>query len=115
MNRKERRAGVSGAGGQRGSALAEMFGAALAQHQRGALAEAERRYRYLLTLFPKHADSLHNLGLIVLNGGNATAAIDLFERALAISDRTAEYHYNTALAWRALNRADKVAACAGVT
>jgi tetratricopeptide (TPR) repeat protein/SAM-dependent methyltransferase len=110
MNRKERRAGVSGAGGQRGSALAEMFGAALAKHQRGALAEAERRYRYLLTLFPKHADSLHNLGLIVLNGGNVAGAIDLFERALAINDRTAEYHYNIALAWRALNRTDKVAA-----
>jgi tetratricopeptide (TPR) repeat protein/SAM-dependent methyltransferase len=109
MNRKERRAGVSGAGGQRGSALAEMFDAALAQHQRGALAEAERRYRYLLTLFPKHADSLHNLGLIALNGGNAAAAVDLFERALAINDRTAEYHYNIALAWRALNRSDKVA------
>jgi tetratricopeptide (TPR) repeat protein/2-polyprenyl-3-methyl-5-hydroxy-6-metoxy-1,4-benzoquinol methylase len=109
MNRKERRAGVSGAGGERRSALAEMFGAALAQHQRGALAEAERRYRYLLTLYPKHADSLHNLGLIVLNGGNATAAVDLFERAIAINDRTAEYHYNIALAWRALNRADKVA------
>jgi tetratricopeptide (TPR) repeat protein/SAM-dependent methyltransferase len=87
-----------------------MFGAALALHQSGALAEAERRYRYLLTLFPKHADSLHNLGLIVLNGGNAAAAVDLFERALAINDRTAEYHYNIALAWRALNRADKVAA-----
>ncbi len=110
MNRKERRAGVSGAGGQRGSALAEMFGAALAQHQRGALAEAERRYRYLLTLYPKHADSLHNLGLIALNTGNAAAAVELFERALAINDRTAEYHYNIALAWRALDRADKVAA-----
>jgi tetratricopeptide (TPR) repeat protein/SAM-dependent methyltransferase len=110
MNRKERRAGVSGAGGQRSSALAEMFSTAVAQHQRGAFAEAEQRYRHLLTLFPNHADSLHNLGLIALNGGNAATAVELFERAIAVNDRTAEYHYNIALAWRALNRADKVAA-----
>src|ERR1700734_3934652 len=101
MNRKERRAsGRPGAATRApavataSAALAEMFGAAVALHQRGAFAEAERRYRYLLTLFPNHADSLHNLGLIALNGGNATAAVELFERAIAVNDRTAEYHYN---------------------
>jgi len=119
MTRKQRQAsGLPGAGDPRGSAghtaraapLAGLFADAVAQHQRGALAEAERRYRYILTLYPKHADSLHNLGLIALHGGNAAAAVELFESAIAVNDRTAEYHYNIALAWRALDRMDQVAA-----
>src|ERR1700692_2889373 len=103
MNREQRRAsGPPGAGPQFGSAaaaapagtLAELFGAAVAQH----------RYRHILTLSPAHADSLHNLGLIALHRGDATAAVDLIGKAIEANDRTAEYHYNIALAWRALNR-----------
>jgi len=89
--------------------IAEQFGAAVAHHQRGALAEAERRYRYILAQVPAHADSLHNLGLIALNSGNAAAAVDLIEKAIAADNRRAEYHYNIALAWRALGRPDQVA------
>ena len=76
----------------------------------GALAEAERRYRYILAQVPAHADSLHNLGLIALNSGNAAAAVDLIGKAIAADNRRAEYHYNIALAWRALGRPDQVAA-----
>ena len=90
--------------------IAEQFGAAVAHHQRGALAEAERRYRYILAQVPAHADSLHNLGLIALNSGNAAAAVDLIGKAIAADNRRAEYHYNIALAWRALGRPDQVAA-----
>jgi tetratricopeptide (TPR) repeat protein/SAM-dependent methyltransferase len=90
--------------------VAEQFGAAVAHHQRGAFAEAERRYRYILAQVPAHADSLHNLGLIALNSGNAAAAVDLIEKAIAADNRRAEYHYNIALAWRALGRPDQVAA-----
>jgi tetratricopeptide (TPR) repeat protein/SAM-dependent methyltransferase len=119
MNREQRRAaGRPGAKPAAGSAattasaatLAELFGTALARHQSGALAEAERQYRHILTLFPRHADSLHNLGLIAMQAGNATAAVELIGRAININGRIAEYHYNIALAWRALNRMDEVAA-----
>ncbi len=89
--------------------LAELFGAAVAHHRTGAIAEAERRYRHILTLSPCHADSLHNLGLIALHRGDATAAVELIGKAIEANDRTAEYHYNIALAWRALNRTDQVA------
>jgi tetratricopeptide (TPR) repeat protein/SAM-dependent methyltransferase len=89
--------------------IAEQFGAAAAHHQRGAFAEAERRYRYILAQVPAHADSLHNLGLIALNGGNAAAAVDLIEKAIAADNRKAEYHYNIALAWHALGHADRTA------
>jgi len=89
--------------------VADQFGAAVAHHQRGALAEAERRYRHILTQVPAHPDSLHNLGLIALQGGNAASAVELIGKAIKADDRKAEYHYNIALAWRALNRPDQVA------
>ena len=119
MNRKERRAaGRSGTGttfaaagrNETSATLAELFGAAIREHQAGALTDAERHYRYLLTLFPDHADSLQNLGLIALQRGDATAAADLIAKAIRINDRVAEYHYNMALACRALGRTEQVAA-----
>jgi tetratricopeptide (TPR) repeat protein/SAM-dependent methyltransferase len=117
MNRKERRASrAHGAKLERGSvapgsgALADLFGAAVARHQSGALGDAERQYRHILTLAPDHADSLHNLGLIALQAGDAAAAADLIGKAIKSNNRSAEYHYNIALAFRALNRLDDVAA-----
>jgi tetratricopeptide (TPR) repeat protein/SAM-dependent methyltransferase len=88
---------------------AALFNAAVAHHQAGAVIEAERQYRHILSLLPNHADSLHNLGLIALHRGDAAAAVELFDKAIKINDKAAEYHYNAALAWRALNRNDHVA------
>jgi tetratricopeptide (TPR) repeat protein/SAM-dependent methyltransferase len=90
--------------------IANLFAAAVALHQKGAIADAERRYREVLALAPDHSDSLHNLGLIALSQGNAAAAAELIAQAIAANDRKAEYHYNIALAYRALGRLDDVAA-----
>ena len=117
MNRKQRRGdkrlGAAPAGGLAGApgsgTPANLFAAAVAQHQAGAFAEAERRYRDILSLFPDHADSLNNLGLLALQGGNPSAAAELIGRAIELNDRAAEYHYNISLAWRALNRMDQAA------
>ncbi len=117
MNRKQRRSDRRlGATPARGAAAAaapgsaaNLFAGAVAQHQAGALAEAERRYRYILAAYPDHAGSLHNLGLLALAAGNASSAVDLIGKAIAIDKRVAEYHYNFALAWRALDRMDHVA------
>jgi tetratricopeptide (TPR) repeat protein/SAM-dependent methyltransferase len=105
MTRKQRRAvGPPGT-----ISPAALFNAAVAQHQTGALIEAERQYQRILLLAPNHADSLHNLGLIALQRGDAAAAVELFDKAIKINGTVAEYHYNAALAWRALNRNDHVA------
>jgi SAM-dependent methyltransferase/Tfp pilus assembly protein PilF len=109
MNRQQRRAARrSGTGSD--DTIAGLFNAALASHQAGALADAERRYREVLARVPGHADSLHHLGLIALQSGNATAAVELIGKAIAANDGVADYHYNIALAWRGLNRNDHVAA-----
>ena len=105
MSRKQRRA----AGPPGANSPAALFNAAVAHHQTGALIEAERQYRLILNVAPNHADSLHNLGLIALQRGDAAAAVKLFDKAIKINNNIAEYHYNVALAWRALNRNDHVA------
>jgi tetratricopeptide (TPR) repeat protein/2-polyprenyl-3-methyl-5-hydroxy-6-metoxy-1,4-benzoquinol methylase len=87
-----------------------LFATAVARHQAGDLAEAERQYRQILARAPNHADSLHNLGLIALHSGNAAAAVELIEQAIARKGAIPDYHYNLALALRALNRADDAAA-----
>jgi tetratricopeptide (TPR) repeat protein/SAM-dependent methyltransferase len=117
MNRQQRRAaqrsgakaGAKASASASEGAVAGLFNAALAAHQTGALAEAERQYRHILTLAPDHADSLHNLGLVALQRGDAAAAADQIGRAIAANGEVADYHYNVALAWRALGRNDRVA------
>ena len=114
MNRKQRRSSgargaTPGGGAANSGGVAAMFAAALAQHQAGALAEAERRYRYILAQHPDHADTLHHLGILALQKGNPSAAAELISRALKGNDRAGEYHYNIALAYRALKRADLAA------
>jgi tetratricopeptide (TPR) repeat protein/SAM-dependent methyltransferase len=46
----------------------------------------------------------------MFNAGNAAAAAELMEKAIAADNRKAEYHYNIALAYRALGRTEQVAA-----
>ncbi|MGC1279977.1 MAG: tetratricopeptide repeat protein [Xanthobacteraceae bacterium] len=114
MSRKERRGpGPFGAAARpsvAGGTPVSLFAAAVAQHQAGALAEAERRYRYVLSLYPDHADSLHNLGLLALQRGDAASGVELIGKAITLNDGVGDYHYNIALGWRALNRMDAVAA-----
>ena len=112
MNRQQRRAArrSAGTGGAPDATVAGLFNTALAHHQTGAVAEAERDYRRILEILPAHADSLHNLGIIALQCGDAAAAAELIGKAIAANDQIADYHYNAALASRALNRNDEVAA-----
>jgi SAM-dependent methyltransferase/tetratricopeptide (TPR) repeat protein len=92
MNRKQRRAaGRRGAAGVSPTAvapppraLAELFGAALAQHKAGALPEAERRYRHILSLAPNHAESHGMLGVALLAQGKINDAIPHLERGAAL-------------------------------
>jgi SAM-dependent methyltransferase len=65
-------------------ALAELFNAAVAQHQSGAFAEAERRYRDIIALFPNFADAHSRLGALLMARGNAVEAVDQIEQALAL-------------------------------
>lgn len=70
------------------------IGAALAHHRAGRLEEAESIYREILAANPRHADSLHLLGMIECARGRYAAAADLIRQAIAIDDSQPAYHVN---------------------
>ena len=69
----------------RPAALDGALRAAIAAHQAGQLADAERRYRTLLAVAPRHADALHFFGVLLHQQGQREAALSLIERALQIA------------------------------
>ncbi len=70
-------------------------------HRSGRLSEAEDLYRKILSINPRHADSLHHLGLIAHAVGRHDVAIELIEKALSLQPGMPNAHYNVALAYRA--------------
>jgi SAM-dependent methyltransferase/tetratricopeptide (TPR) repeat protein len=91
MNRKQRRAAERrGAGfgsaprAASEAALGELFAAASARHRAGALAEAEHRYRHILSLFPDHAETHGMLAVALFAQGKIEEAVVHFERTVAL-------------------------------
>jgi protein O-GlcNAc transferase len=82
---------------------------AIAQHQAGRLAEAERGYRQVLALAPAQSDALHLLGVIAYQVGQHPAAVDLIRKAIGLRRDIAEYHNNLGNAYRALEQYDAAA------
>src|SRR5579862_282534 len=122
MNRKERRAsgargamppGGSGARAPDPRVLAEMFGAAVARHQAGALIEAEHQYRQILTLVPGNAEAESRLGAVLMAQGKTGDALPHFERAAALKPDLFEALGSLAQAYLAVGRIESAieAAC----
>ena len=68
--------------------------AALQHYQAGRLAEAERLFRQVLAVNPRHADSLHLLGVIAYQTGRHDLAVDMIGKAIAINPREASLQSN---------------------
>jgi tetratricopeptide (TPR) repeat protein len=93
------------------SALQDELSAALRDHQGGRLEQAARIYQNILAQQPDHADALHLLGVVALQQGNPTQAVDLIGRAIAVNPSVAAFHCNLAEAYRALGQLDRAAGC----
>ena len=87
-----------------------LFDKALAHHQAGRFAEAQGLYREVLGLDPRHADSLHLLGVIALQTGDCDGAIAFIGQALQLNDAAALYHSNLGNALKAKERFDEAVA-----
>src|SRR5579864_1639127 len=83
---------------------------ALARHQAGDLAEAERLFRQVLAATPRQAVALQHLGAIALQRGQPADAAALLADAAAIRPDDAGIQFNLAVALRALDRIDDAAA-----
>jgi tetratricopeptide (TPR) repeat protein len=62
----------------------QVFASALQHHQAGRLAKSEALYRQVLGLQPRHAEALHQLGLLAIQVGRYEVARDFLERSLAL-------------------------------
>ena len=76
---------------------------AVALHNAGRLADAEKIYRDVLTKDSRNADALQLLGLIEHQRGNNARAVELIRKAVTIRPR-AEFLINLAQAQKALGR-----------
>ena len=78
--------------------------AALALHQRGKLAEAERLYEEVLAAAPDSFDALHLLGMLMQQTRRYEWAVELYRRAIVVNPGIAEVHSNLGIALKDLRR-----------
>ncbi|MBY0511392.1 MAG: tetratricopeptide repeat protein, partial [Rhodospirillaceae bacterium] len=74
--------------------LAQALAEALALHQRGDLAEAEKRYRAILRKNPRHFDAMHLLGVLRDERGDRAGGIALIRNAIKIEAASGDAHFN---------------------
>ena len=91
-------------------ALQDLFDQAIALHQRGDLAAAERLYQQALMLEPKSFAPRHMLGVMRFQQGRQDEAIALIESALALNPQVAEAWINLGNVQNAAGRLDEAAA-----
>jgi tetratricopeptide (TPR) repeat protein len=91
------------------SVLRTMLADALRDHQAGRVAEAERAYRRILAVDPRHADSLHLLGMIEHQAGRPETAAQMIREAIAIDAKQAHYHANLGTVLQAQGKLEEAA------
>ena len=69
----------------------QMLQQGLAAHKAGNSQEAERLYRAILQVHPKHPDANHNLGLIAVSIGQSGVALPLFKRAIGVNPNIEQF------------------------
>ena len=84
---------------------------ALAAHQRGRIAEAERVYRDILAHHPGHAVAMHYLGLIEWQRGEVDEAEARMRASIAASSTVPDFHNNLGLLLRDTGRTEASIAC----
>jgi len=86
------------------SDLTQAFEEALALHHQGRLRDAFERYAKILDAHPDSAPALHYSGVVLLQSGEPSRAVDLIRRAIAIDNAPAEPWNHLGLALDAVER-----------
>lgn len=84
--------------------LQEKFQRAMALHQQGQVVQAQVLYEEVLTIQPQHADCLHLLGLIALQGKDYQRAANLIGKAIQSNPANAGYFVNHGIALKELGQ-----------
>jgi predicted O-linked N-acetylglucosamine transferase (SPINDLY family) len=87
--------------------IAQLMSQAL-QHQQSERPDAAAAiYEQVLMRQPDHVDALHLLGVVMARAGRGERALELIDRAIALSPRQAGFHLNLGNVLRQLDRADE--------
>jgi len=81
-------------------------------HQAGDLRQAELLYRRVLEREPRHAEALHQLGVIAHQTGNHQQALDFMVESVRLQPHNPGFHSNLGAVLAALGRFDEALACA---
>jgi protein O-GlcNAc transferase len=74
--------------------IQQAFERATQFHQAGRISEAKQLYEQILAVFPRHAEALNNLGLILRDTGRLDESVAAYRRAIAINPGYADAYYN---------------------
>lgn len=89
----------------------ELLAGAVRAHGAGRLGEAAQLYRQVLSLDPRNADALSNLGLVTAQLGEFAPAEALLKNLIAQAPRHAGAHVNLALVLQQQRKFDEAIAC----
>ncbi len=93
-----------------GQIVPGMFHDAIRHYQAGRPAEAERGFHAVLALQPRHADSLHLIGLIACQNGRFETAVEFIGRAIRVVSDNPSYHFSMGNALAAQGKVSDAAA-----
>ena len=96
--------------GKIGVTPADAFNRAVAMQARGDLAGAEKIYRAILKQYPKHHQTLTNLGTVLLGLERMQEALEFLRKALNQQPNAAMTHYLIAWALQMLDRNEEALA-----
>ncbi len=91
--------------------LSAAFQQAVALHQKGQLAQAKGLYERILSVQPRHYQSLHLLGLVAAQTGDFQRAADTIGQAIALFPNNPDFHTNRGNALRALGQHQAALVC----
>jgi predicted O-linked N-acetylglucosamine transferase (SPINDLY family) len=86
------------------SEISETLQAGLEHHRAGRFPEAEKAYRRVLELYPRHAGAVHLLGLIAFQVGKTELAAQCVEQAIKLDAFRATYPADLGEIYRALGK-----------
>ena len=91
------------------SEIEALFNEAVKLHTDGSIGEATEIYQKILNTDPRHADSIHLLGLAKHQMGESVQGSELIRRAIEIRPSEAAYYSNLGAALKAQDRLEEAA------
>jgi predicted O-linked N-acetylglucosamine transferase (SPINDLY family) len=91
-------------------ALAGKYQQALALHKQGQLDPAERLYKEILAVEPRHFDALHMLGVAAGQAGELQKSVALISQAIGLDPTIAAAYANRGIALHTLGQLDEALA-----